>query len=98
MKIETPLEETVIYCDPPYRWTSEYRWWMWKINYKELDKRFRELPCPAYMSEENPHKVVLSMTKRRLLDMHNPANVFEVLYTNWKTLEKKKEVIESALF
>jgi hypothetical protein len=38
------------------------------------------------------------MTKRRLISMDNAVNVFEVLYTNWKTLEKKKEVIESALF
>ena len=98
VKIETPIEETVIYCDPPYRWTAEYKVQEWKFNYKELDKRFRELPCPAYMSEENPHPIALNMTKRRLMSMDNAVNVFEVLYTNWKTLEKKKEVIESALF
>jgi hypothetical protein len=34
------------------------------------------------MSEENPHKVALSMTKRRLFSMDNPVNVIEVLYTN----------------
>jgi hypothetical protein len=34
------------------------------------------------MSEENPHQVALSMAKRRLLSMVNPATVFEVLYTN----------------
>ena len=98
VKIETPIEETVIYCDPPYRWTAEYKVQEWRFNYKELDKRFRELPCPAYMSEENPHPIALNMTKRRLMSMDNAVNVFEVLYTNWKTLEKKKEVIESALF
>jgi hypothetical protein len=34
------------------------------------------------MSEENPHKVALSMQKRRLLAMENAVNVIEVLYTN----------------
>ena len=98
VKIETPIEETVIYCDPPYRWTAEYKVQQWRFDYKALDKRFRELPCPAYMSEENPHKVALSMTKRRLFKMDDPAHVFEVLYSNWKIIEQKKEVIESALF
>lgn len=98
VKIETPLDETVIYCDPPYRWTAEYKVQEWRFNYKELDKRFRELPCPAYMSEENPHPIALNMTKRRLMSMDNAVNVFEVLYTNWKTLEKKKELVEQALF
>ena len=98
VKIETPLEETVIYCDPPYRWTAEYKVQEWRFNYKELDKRFRELPCPAYMSEENPHPIAINMTKRRLFSMDNPVKVFEVLYTNWKTLEKKRELVEQSLF
>ena len=98
VKIETPIDETVIYCDPPYRWTAEYKVQEWKFNYKELDKRFRELPCPAYMSEENPHTIALTMSKDRTMMWWAGNKVFEVLYTNWKTLEKKKEVIESALF
>ena len=92
VEIETPLDETIVYCDPPYRWTAEYVVQTWRFNYKELDKRFRELPCPAYMSEENPHQVALSMAKRRLLSMVNPATVFEVLYTNWKILAPKREI------
>ena len=98
VKIETPIEETVIYCDPPYRWTAEYKVQEWRFDYKALDKWFRELPCPAYMSEENPHLTALTMTKRRLFKMDNAVNVFEVLYTNWKTLEKKKELVEQPLF
>ena len=96
--IETPIEETVVYCDPPYRWTAEYKVQTERFDYKALDKWFRELPCPAYMSEENPHKVALSMVKRRIFSMDNPVNVFEVLYTNWVTVEKKQEVLQADLF
>ncbi len=99
LKIETPLDETVIYCDPPYRWTWTYKVQEWAFDYKALDKRFRELPCPAYMSEENPHPIALNMTKNRTMSGFGAwSNVFEVLYTNWKTLEKKQELVEQALF
>lgn len=54
----------------------------WAFNYKELDKRFRELPYQAYMSEENPHKIALTMVKWRTMQWWNGAKVFEVLYTN----------------
>jgi hypothetical protein len=56
------------------------------------------LPCIAYMSEEQPHEIALTMEKQRTMQMKSRSKVFEILYTNWKTLEKKKEVIESALF
>jgi hypothetical protein len=38
------------------------------------------------------------MQKRRLLAMENAVNVIEVLYTNWKTLEKKTEIMQTDLF
>jgi hypothetical protein len=38
------------------------------------------------------------MTKRRLFSMDNPVNVIEVLYTNWKILEKKQEIMQADLF
>jgi hypothetical protein len=64
-----------------------------------LDKRFRELPCPAYMSEENPHTIALTMSKNRTMSWFGAwSNVFEVLYTNWKTLEKKTEIMQTNLF
>jgi hypothetical protein len=56
------------------------------------------LPCPAYMSEENPHTIALTMYKDRTMMWWAGNKVYEVLYTNWKTLDKKNEVIESALF
>lgn len=98
LNIETPIDETVIYCDPPYRWTSTYKIQKQAFDYKALDKRFKELPCIAYMSEEQPHEIALTMEKQRTMQMKSRSKVFEILYTNWKTLEKKKEVIESALF
>ena len=98
MEIETPIEETVIYCDPPYRWTWTYKIQEQAFDYKALDKRFRELPCPAYMSEEQPHEIGLTMEKQRTMQMKSRSKVYEVLYTNWKTLEKKQELVEQALF
>ncbi len=91
IKIETPIEETVLYLDPPYRWTWTYKVQKNSFDYKKLDKRFRELPCPAYMSEENPHKVAISMVKWRTMQWGNGAKVFEVLYTNNKHLQKPSE-------
>jgi hypothetical protein len=38
------------------------------------------------------------MQKRRLLAMENAVNVIEVLYTNWKTLDKKTEIMQTDLF
>ena len=97
VKIQTPLDETVVYCDPPYRWTWTYKIQTSDFDYKALDKWFRELPCMAYMSEENPHKIALTMQKRRLFKMDDPATVFEVLYCNgFKKAEK--QMVQSELF
>lgn len=98
LSIYTPVEETIIYCDPPYRGTGTYKIQQSAFDYKALDKRFRELPYQAYMSEENPHKVALTMTKKRLLAWQGTgAGVFEVLYTNKDGIQKR-QVTQSNLF
>jgi len=92
----TPSDLTVIYCDPPYRWTSTYVVQKTAFDYKSLDKRFRELPYQAYMSEENPHQIALTMTKQRTMQMKSRSKVFEVLYTN--KVNSKREIQQQNLF
>ena len=84
VKIITPLEETIIYLDPPYRGTAEYKE---KFDYTRVDEYFKQSPYTCFMSEYNaPFKSILEIKKESLLD--NSADkkkfVIEKLFWNEK--------------
>lgn len=68
VKINTPIEETIIYIDPPYRNTAKYVEGK-DLNYKELDQWFLDSKYTCFMSEYNaPHKVLFEIDKISLLN------------------------------
>lgn len=78
VKITTPLEESIIYLDPPYRGTAEYKE---KFDYTKIDEYFKQSPYTCFMSEYNaPFKSILEIKKESLLNNSN--------------LDKRKFVIE----
>ena len=48
VKIQTPIEETIVYLDPPYRNTAEY---LEKVFFEDVDNYFRSIPYSCFMSE-----------------------------------------------
>ena len=82
IKIDTPQEETLIYCDIPYRGTAEYQ--HGGFDHKKFDKWFAELPFTAFLSEyDSPHECVLTLRKRVLLNKNDNSTVKdEKLYWN----------------
>jgi len=82
VKINTPIEETIIYLDPPYRNTEKYIEGK-DFDYKELDQWFLENKYTCFMSEYNaPHKVIFEIDKLSLLN----------------NSEEKKKVVKEKLF
>ena len=86
VKIETPIEETIIYLDPPYRGTAEYKE---SALFDDIDNFFRNSPYTCFMSEYNaPFDSVLEIRKESLLNNSNLKErkyVIEKLYFNLKT-------------
>jgi 16S rRNA G966 N2-methylase RsmD len=61
VKIETPIDETIIYLDPPYRETATY---IEKCFFEDIDNYFRNSPYDCFMSEYNaPFKSILEIKK-----------------------------------
>jgi len=84
VKINTPIEETIIYIDPPYRNTVKYIEGK-DFNYKELDQWFLDNKYTCFMSEYNaPHKVLFEIDKLSLMDNSKEKKkvVKEKLYIN----------------
>ena len=82
VKINTPIEETIIYLDPPYRNTQKYIEGK-DFDYKELDQWFLDNKYTCFMSEYNaPHKVIFEIDKLSLLD----------------NSKEKKKVVKEKLF
>jgi site-specific DNA-adenine methylase len=84
VKINTPIEETIIYIDPPYRNTEKYIEGK-DFNYKELDQWFLDNKYTCFMSEYNaPHKVLFEIDKLSLMDNSKEKKkvVKEKLYIN----------------
>jgi 16S rRNA G966 N2-methylase RsmD len=84
VKINTPIDETIIYLDPPYRNTGKYIEGK-DFDYKELDQWFLDNKYTCFMSEYNaPHKVLFEIDKLSLF--HNSKEkkkvVKEKLYIN----------------
>ena len=84
VKIDTPIDETIIYIDPPYRNTAKYIEGK-DFNYKELDQWFLDNKYTCFMSEYNaPHKVLFEIDKLSLFDNSKEKKkvVKEKLYIN----------------
>jgi len=82
VKIDTPIEETIIYLDPPYRNTGKYIEGK-DFNYKELDQWFINNKYTCFMSEYNaPHKVIFEIDKPSLMN----------------NTQEKKKVVKEKLF
>jgi len=81
VKIETPIEETIVYLDPPYRNTEKY---IEGVDYNELDSFFLKLPYVAFMSEYNaPFKTIYEIaTRSTLSSINNNTERTERLYIN----------------
>ena len=84
IKITTPLSETIIYCDPPYRETAKYV--SGDFDFEEFDRWFQALPCTGFLSEYNsPHKKIFELEKRVLLSSGGGnKKAIEKLYWNEK--------------
>lgn len=81
VEINTPIDETVIYLDPPYKGTAEYDK---SIDFKKLTQWIKDSPYKIYLSEyNNTHnmKLVKSFKHRGLLSSNN--EVVENLYRSY---------------
>ena len=68
VKINTPIDETIVYLDPPYRNTGKYIEGR-HFDYKELDQWFLDNKYTCFMSEYNaPHTVIFEIYKLSLFD------------------------------
>jgi site-specific DNA-adenine methylase len=86
VKITTPVDETIIYLDPPYRNTAEYKE---KFNYEKVDEFFKNSPYTCFMSEYNaPFNSILEIRKESLLNNKNSLKekkfIIEKLFWNEK--------------
>jgi len=84
VKIETPIEETIVYLDPPYRGTMGY---LEGALHEEIDSYFLNSPHACFMSEYSaPFDSVLEIRKESLLNNTGAERKFviEKLYWNKK--------------
>ena len=84
VKIETPVAETIIYLDPPYRGAYGY---LEEVLHSEIDSYFLNSPYSCFMSEYNaPFDSVLEIKKESLLNNTKAEKkvVIEKLFYNKK--------------
>jgi site-specific DNA-adenine methylase len=81
VKIETPIDETIVYLDPPYRGTATY---IEKCFFEDIDNYFRNSPYDCFMSEyDAPFKSILEIEKRCTFSSTNNSLVkIEKLFYN----------------
>jgi site-specific DNA-adenine methylase len=81
VKIETPIDKTIIYLDPPYRGTATY---IEKCFFEDIDNYFKNSPYDCFMSEYNaPFKSILEIEKRCTFSSANNSLVkIEKLFYN----------------
>lgn len=89
--IETPIEETVIYCDPPYRNTSKYQN---NISHDRFDEWVENNQCKVYLSEYNSkfNEVMSWDTRTTFSSTNKNTKVTEKLYCN-----KEENIIEQLI-
>ena len=81
VKIETPIEETIIYLDPPYRGTASY---LEGALHSEIDHYFSNSPYSCFMSEYNaPFDSVLEIRKESLLNNTGVERKFVIEKLFW---------------
>ena len=81
VKIETPIEETIIYLDPPYRGTASY---LEGALHSEIDHYFSNSPYSCFMSEYNaPFDSVLEIRKESLLNNTEVERKFVIEKLFW---------------
>jgi len=85
VKINTPIEETIIYLDPPYIKTGQYKE---KLNHDELYEYIENSPYKIYMSSYESHlPSVFQINHRSTLSAkNNNKKVVEKLFTNTKPI------------
>jgi len=73
VKIETPIDETIVYLDPPYRGTATY---IEKCFFENIDNYFRNSPYSCFMSEyDAPFQSVFEINKKCTLSPTNNSLV-----------------------
>ena len=78
--INTPIDETIIYLDPPYFNTAKYQK---DLNYDDFLNYVRNSKYKIYMSSyELPFNKVVSYEHRSLLSQTSKNKVYENLYCN----------------
>ena len=87
VEINTPIEETIIYLDPPYIGTAKYSK---DILHDELYEYINKSPYKIYMSSyEAPFECVFELSHRSTLSAsNNNKKVVEKLFCNQKELTK----------
>ena len=91
VEINTPIDETVIYLDPPYQGTEKYQH---DIDFEKLYDYIRNSPCKIYISSyDMPFECVAEFEHRSTLSStNNNKKVIEKLFCN------QKEKIQTRLF
>jgi len=80
VEINTPVEETIIYLDPPYQNTYQYQN---DIDHEKLWEWVRNCPYKVYISSyEAPFEEVLSMEHRTTVAQKANNKVVEKLFVN----------------
>ena len=78
IEITTPPEETIIYLDPPYKNTAEYKE---KVDHDKLYERIKKQRCKVYVSSyEYELPLVFGVEKSVLLSSDNTKKRMENLY------------------
>ena len=79
--IDTPIDETIVYLDPPYRNTRKY---IEGLCHNQLDSYFANLPYLAFMSEYSaPFKCVFQInTRSTFSSTSNSCAKIERLFVN----------------
>jgi site-specific DNA-adenine methylase len=82
--IDTPIDETIIYLDPPYNTTTKYQN---TVDFKKLYKWIKKSPYKIYISEYNLpmfNEVMIFKHCSTLSSTNNSKVVYEKLYCNKK--------------
>jgi len=82
VEINTPIDETILYLDPPYKDTAGYNK---AINFNDLKKFIKDSPYKVYLSEYNntyDMKLVKQYKHRGLLSGSANNEVVEKLFCN----------------
>jgi len=82
VSIDTPINESVIYLDPPYKSTAKYAH---VLCHDELNKYIKNSPYKIYMSGyESDFQCVMEMNHRSTFSQIANNKVVEKLFTNTK--------------